>query len=107
MMQLLNKDNFNSFIEDSELSLVAFLSDNCPPCKLMFPALSVLSKDFKGKCKVGIYAVDRLDEEPIIKNNIKGTPEILLFHKGIKLETLGGRQTYQTLSDLINKVLEE
>lgn len=107
MMRVLNnKADFNSFIS-SELSLVAYISDGCPPCKLMLPTLNDLSKKFKNSIEVGIYLVNDLTEEPIVKYGIRGTPEIILFTRGTVIHKWGGRQTYDELDEVLTKIIKE
>lgn len=99
----LSDDTFAEAVA-SGAALVDFYGTWCPPCKMLDPVIEDLARDFAGKALVAKINVDD-NSEAAVENSIADIPTIILFKDGVETSRLFGAQSYQTLSDALNKLL--
>lgn len=93
--------NYSSFIENG-LVLIDVFAEWCGPCKQISPIVDKLSADFQGKLTVGKVDADK-NSSIVEQLQVRSIPAIFLFKDGKIVERLNGLQTYQSLSNLVNK----
>lgn len=84
--------------------LVDFYGTWCPPCKMLEPVVEKLAEEYAGRALVAKINVDD-NSEAAVENSIADIPTIILFKDGVETSRLFGAQSYQTLSDALNKLL--
>ncbi len=99
-----SSDEFNNAISNGVV-LVDFYADWCMPCKMLAPIVDNVAEEFNGKvsvCKINI------DEAPEVasKYGIMSIPTVIAFKNGEVSEKSVGLVDKDTLSNLLNKVLE-
>ena len=89
-MELLNKENFNAKVLESEQPvLVDFFATWCGPCKRVAPVVDEIASEVAGKAYV--YKVD-IDQSPDIaaQYRVNSVPTLISFEHGqIKNKTVG------------------
>lgn len=104
MSERLNKENFNSSINQEKLVLVDFYSDSCIPCKKLNPVLAQLEESSAGKAV--IYKVNiNFDSELAEKYNVLSAPTLILFKAGKEIDSKTGFQTLETLEEWIDEII--
>lgn len=82
MEVVLNKDNFNQEVLESNLPvMVDFWSDWCMPCKMLAPTVETIAKEYEGKLKVCKLNVDDA-QEIAIKYGVINIPTLIFFKNG-------------------------
>jgi thioredoxin 1 len=86
-MEILNNENFSSYVNKEENVIINFSADWCGPCKMMKPLLEKFSSEHEGR----LAKID-VDQSPEIaaKYNIKGIPTFIVFKKGEVVEKKAG-----------------
>ena len=104
MSERLNKENFDSSINQEKLVLVDFYSDSCIPCKRLNPVLTQLEQSSAEKA--AIYKVNvNFDSELSEKYDVMAAPTLILFKAGNELDRKTGFQTLETLEEWINEII--
>ena len=102
MLQLINKDNFESTLQENDVVLVDFFADWCGPCKALHPSLEALSEKFAGKAKIVKVNVDH-NQELSAQFGVRSIPALFYFKKG----ELAGKQMGLQPQSTIAKNLDE
>jgi thioredoxin 1 len=97
----LKDENYDHFVETG-LVLVDVFAVWCGPCKQISPIVDKLSVDFQGQLTVGKLDADQ-SRDTVEKLGVRSIPTLFLYKDGKVVERLTGMQTYQKLSDLIQK----
>jgi thioredoxin 1 len=101
----LTDENFRAEVLDSPVPvLVDVWSQGCGPCKLLEPVVMQLSRDFKGRLKVGELDVARAPKTAA-KLRVSGTPTVVYFRKGKEFERVVGYRAGHFHRDLIEQEL--
>lgn len=93
-------------LENEQLVLVDFYTDNCGACEAMEPVMKELSEQYEGKLTIVKFYVP-LDEvlensnEVAVEYDVMGFPTILLMKYGNVVNTLLGGQLKE---DLVKKI---
>ena len=97
--------SFNDLITQSELPvLVDFWAEWCGPCHMLAPTIEQIARDYKGKLLVVKINVD---EKPQISRQygIQSIPTVMIFHRGKTLMQQSGALPYETLKQMIDRVM--
>lgn len=101
----LTDENFRKEVLESPTPvLVDVWSQGCGPCKLLEPIVMQLSRDFRGRLKVGELDVARAPKMAA-KFHVSGTPTVLYFLKGREFERVVGFRAAHYHRELIEKEL--
>lgn len=100
----LNDQNFDEKILKKDLALVDFWAEWCGPCKILSPILEEISKEYLKY--LTIFKIN-IDENSLTapKYNIRSIPTLILFKKGILIETKVGLLSKKEIKDFLNKHL--
>jgi thioredoxin 1 len=101
----LNPENYAKEVNESDKPvLVDFWAPWCPPCKLMIPLFTDLSKDFEDRVK---FAKLNSQDHPEIaqQNNVTGIPCLILFKDGKEAGRIVGLKTKDALKNEIEAML--
>ena len=102
MSERLNKETFDSSINQEKLVLVDFYSDSCIPCKRLNPVISQLEEASANKA--AFYKVNiNFDLELAEKYGVMSAPTLILFKAGKEIDRKTGFQTKEVLEDWINQ----
>ncbi|MFZ7110825.1 MAG: thioredoxin [Desulfatiglandales bacterium] len=97
--------NFETEIMQSDIpAMVDFWAEWCGPCKMVGPVVEQLSKEYKGKIKIGKMNVDNNRVTPG-KFGIRSIPTLILFKGGEVAQTIVGAQPKSYIEEEIKKVL--
>ena len=96
MIQQINKDNFQSTLQNNEVVLVDFYADWCGPCQALAPTLEKLAKEFDGKATIAKVNVDK-NRELSMEYGVRSIPALFFIKDGKVQERLTGVQTESAL----------
>jgi len=100
MIEINNKIELNSIIQNNENILVFFGANWCGPCKMMLPLLDGLSKEEDNKhivlCKVNVDT----NAELTMEYGITSIPHMFLMKHGKKVHDFKGAQSKQKIIDM-------
>jgi thioredoxin 1 len=97
----LKDENYDNFV-GTGLVLVDVFAVWCGPCKQISPIVDKLSVDFQGQLTVGKLDADQ-NRDTVEKLGVRSIPTLFLYKDGKIVERLTGMQTYQKLSELVQK----
>jgi thioredoxin 1 len=105
-MIVLSDDNFESEIskKDAGLLLVDFWATWCAPCRAVAPILEELSKEYKGRARIGKLDVDNCPGTAA-KYGIMSIPTLLLFKDGEVAEQIVGAQPRDAIAGMLQRHL--
>ena len=89
------------------LNIIKIYTSFCVPCKMLVPVLEKLQAEFTGKISIQDVNVDEGIPELYSDMNIMSTPTLLFIKDGVLLEKVVGLRSYESLKELITKLLEE
>lgn len=98
----LNDTNHDNFVSENKLVLVDIKAEWCGPCKQISPIVDKLSVDFQGKLTVGTLDADA-NPTTVEKLGVRSIPTLIFYRDGKIVERLSGMQTYQKLSEIVQK----
>lgn len=102
---VLNKDNFDKHLEESEYLLVKFYAPWCGHCKKLAPHYDRLSEE--GVDQVTVAKVDAtVETELASKYEVKGYPTLKWFINGTEYDFKGGRD-FDTMNAFLKKATGE
>jgi thioredoxin 1 len=98
-------ENFDEIVIKSNLPVVVdFWAEWCGPCKMLTPTIEKIAEDYKGKALVVKVNVD--NDAPLAANyNVRGIPNLLIFHSGKVQESLVGNVPEKQITDILNKFI--
>jgi len=98
---VLTDDNFDSYLDENEVTIVEFYAPWCGHCKAFAPTYEQVAQELDGKAGVG--KVDATVQKEIAeKYQIQGYPTIKIFKNGKNFDYKGSRSK----QDVVSKVLE-
>ena len=103
----LNEQSWKNEVTNSELPVIVdFWAEWCAPCRMMAPVLEEISKEYKGKIKVGKLNVD---ENPTVAGEyrVMGIPTLLFFRSGKLVDKVVGVVPKKALQDKIETIIKE
>lgn len=99
------KRSFSEIINDDTPVLVDFYADWCAPCKMMTPILQQLKSEMGDKLNIIKIDTER-NPDIAIKYQVRGIPNLILFHKGQLLWQQAGVVQMPQLKQIIYQKLE-
>ena len=103
----LTEGNFTSEVLEADMPvMIDFWAPWCGPCHMVSPIVESLADKYEGNIKVGKV---NLDEHPALASEygIRSIPAIFIFNNGEVAERAVGVQPKDTLSAMIDRVLEQ
>ncbi len=103
----LTEDNFTSEVLEADVPvLIDFWAPWCGPCRMVAPVIDSLADKYEGKIRV---AKVNLDEHPALASEygVRSIPAIFIFNNGEVAERAVGVQPEDTLSAMIQRVLQK
>jgi thioredoxin 1 len=100
------KRSFNELINDETPVLVDFYADWCAPCKMMTPILQQLKSEMGDKLNIIKIDTER-NPDVAIKYQVRGIPNLILFHKGDLIWQQAGVVQMPQLKQMIEQKLEQ
>ena len=101
----ITSENFdNQVINSSVPVLIDFLAEWCGPCKMIMPTIEKIASDYKGKAIVAKVNVDNYSDIAA-QYNVRGIPNLLIFHSGEPQEQLVGNVPEKQITDIVNKFI--
>lgn len=100
------KKSFNEIINDDTPVLVDFYADWCAPCRMMPPILHELKSAMGDKLNIIKIDTER-NPDVAIKYQVRGIPNLILFHKGQVLWQQAGVVRMPQLQQIIEQKLAQ
>jgi len=98
---VLTEKNFDSYLEEHDVTIVEFYAPWCGHCKAFAPTYEEVAAELEGKA--GVAKVDATVHKSLGEQfQVQGYPTIKIFRKGEPYEYKGSRSKM----DVVNKVLE-
>jgi thioredoxin 1 len=88
-------------LKSSQVVLVDFWAEWCPPCRMLTPTIEKLAKDYAGKVRIGKVNTDE-NRDICIKYKISNIPTVILFKNGQPAQTLVGLRQEKELKQAID-----
>lgn len=104
MVEILNEENFNGFIEDNEVAFVDFFNEGCIPCRRVSPLISRLETTYGEKVKFGKVKIS-VNESIVKAYSVEAAPTIILFKNGKEIARHRGAADINQLTELTEKAL--
>lgn len=105
MTEKLDVENFDSFIENSDVPVfVDFYNDSCIPCKRIAPLISKAESEYEGKMKFAkVNIVMNLDLA--IKLSVEAAPTLIIFNGGKEVSRHRGAANAEEFKNFIESIL--
>ena len=86
----LNNENFDAEVLRSDTPvLVDFWAEWCVPCRIIAPALTEISEEYRGRVKIGKLNVDEFPDLAM-RYQVRGIPNMKIFKAGKLVDELVG-----------------
>ena len=105
MAQVINSEEFNNLVENTEgIAVVDFFATWCGPCKMLAPVFQEVGNEFEEKAD--IYKVD-IDESLDIARqfSVSTVPTVIIFRNGEPIERLVGFMPKENLAAKIKEYI--
>jgi thioredoxin 1 len=98
-MQALTKESFDAFIQENDLVVVDFWSEQCQPCKAFAKICAEVSKDFPEVLFAGVDIETQVDLAREFE--VMAVPFVLIIREQVVVFAESGLLNKQTLVDLL------
>ncbi len=103
---ILDKKNFDDFIERYPVSLVDFYSPTCGPCAGFSRTIRQVSRNYKHRVAFG--KLDVTENQELAKRfKVMSVPYTVIFSYGKKVYTLMGKKTERELARVLDQMLDK
>lgn len=105
MAQVINSEEFNNLVENTEgIAVVDFFATWCGPCKMLAPLFQEVGNEFEEKAD--FYKVD-IDESLDIARqfSVSTVPTVIIFRNGEPIERLVGFMPKENLAAKIKEYI--
>jgi thioredoxin 2 len=97
-----------NFAEEVEKSALPFLLDMwapwCGPCRIVGPTVDQLTKEFRGKVRVGKLNVDE-NQTTAARFNVQSIPTLLILKNGKEIDRIIGVEPKKAIAQRLQKYL--
>lgn len=101
----LNDQNFKQEVLNSNIPvLVDFFAEWCGPCKIQYPIIEELEKEYQGKVKIFSLDIDR-SKQTASKYQVMSIPTMVLFKGGEEMDRLMGLQQKGVLKEKLDNLI--
>lgn len=98
-----SQEEFESYIDESEVLIVDFFAGWCGPCKMMDPVLETIAAD----TPASVLKVDVDDHQSLAaEHDVRGVPTIKVYANGEPVNRLVGYQDESTLRKVVTNLAE-
>ncbi|TBL71201.1 thioredoxin [Paenibacillus thalictri] len=101
-VQYVNDADLETGIRESEVTMVDFTANWCPPCKALLPILEELDGEYGERLSVMKVNVDE-SPESAARYGIMSMPTVVIFKGGEAVEKLVGLRPKEVYTSLLSK----
>lgn len=95
---------FERLIADNKLVVADYTATWCGPCRVIAPLIDQLASEYGDRVTVVKVDIDQ-DKDSARKYGIRSIPAVLVFRNGEVVESLFGKQSYETYSNILETQL--
>jgi thioredoxin len=98
----LNKESYQSVIQNSNYLILDVYADWCGPCKLLAPVLKTLNDDYGHLYQFAKLEASEKNQELIQSLNVKGLPTVIFYENGKEVGRTIGFVNREKIKEALN-----